>query len=75
MQEWICVFYTIKTNTFILALENAIDEQEQYSRRNCLIIQGLPAKKNENTDTEALSIYAKHLNINISENKLDRSHR
>jgi len=56
------------------SLENAIKEQEQ-SRHNYLTIHGLPTKKNKNTDTEAINIFAKHLNINISDNKLDCFHQ
>ena len=28
----------------------SLDRQEQYSRRNCLLIHGLPENRNQNTD-------------------------
>ena len=34
----------------IESLRGCLDRQEQYSRRNCLLIHGLPESKNENTD-------------------------
>ena len=34
----------------IESLKGCLDRQEQYSRRNCLLIHGLPESKNENTD-------------------------
>jgi len=55
-------------------LENAFDEQEQYSSHNCLVIYGVPAKENENTDTEAITTFKTYLGIKIKENELDRTH-
>ena len=34
----------------IESLRGCLDRQEQYSRRNCLLIHGLPESKNKNTD-------------------------
>ena len=34
----------------IESLRGCLDRQEQYSRRNCLLIHGLPESKNENAD-------------------------
>ena len=31
-------------------LKGSLDRQEQYSRRNCLLIHGLPESRNKNTD-------------------------
>ena len=34
----------------IESLKGCLDRQEQYSKRNCLLIYGLPESKNKNTD-------------------------
>lgn len=50
------------------------DEQEQYIRRNCLRITGIPQKQDECTDTIVLNI-AKKINIDLKLEDMDRSHR
>lgn len=56
-----------------------IDEMEQYSRRNCLKITGIPEEKNENTDTLALNVFnnlvLKENTKKISVKDISRSHR
>ena len=56
-------------------LEEAIERHEQYSRRNCLIIHGLPAKKNENTDEEVEDCLWHMMGVEINDADLDRTHR
>ena len=56
-------------------LEEAIERHEQYSRRNCLIIHGLPAKKNENTDEEVKDFLWHMMGVEINDADLDRTHR
>ena len=56
-------------------LEIMIEEQQQYSRRNCLLIHGVPSQKNEDTDQIAIDIIQSHLDIPIEKHELDRSHR
>ena len=51
------------------------DRQEQYSRRNCLLIHGLPESKNENTDLLAMEAIETKMNIKITDNDIDRTHR
>ena len=51
------------------------DRQEQYSRRNCLLIHGIPENKNENTDVLAMEVINTKVNIKITENDIDRTHR
>ena len=34
----------------IQSFKVSLDRQEQYSRRNCLLIHGLPENRNQNTD-------------------------
>ena len=56
-------------------LEDKLEEQEQYSRRNCLLIHGIPASAGENTDEVALSTIQTHMGISLSVQDVDRSHR
>ena len=51
------------------------DRQEQYSRRNCLLIHGLPESKNENTDLLAMEVIETKMDIKITDNDIDRTHR
>ena len=51
------------------------DSQEQYSRRNCLLIHGLPESKNENTVLLAMEAIETKMNIKITDNDIDRTHR
>lgn len=52
---------------------------EQYSRRNCLKITGIPEEKNENTDTLAPNVFnnlvLKENTEKISVKDISRSHR
>lgn len=54
--------------------EKGNDELEQYSRRNCLRVSGVPFHEGESTDAIVLDI-AKHTNANITISDIDRSHR
>ena len=51
------------------------DRYEQHSRRNCLIIHGIPENKNENTDVLAMEIIDTKMEIKITQNDIDRTHR
>ena len=37
-------------------LENVADRQEQYSRRNCLLIHGIAETQDENTDQIVMNL-------------------
>lgn len=52
----------------------SLDTMEQYSRRNCLRIAGVPESPEENTDDIILDI-AKSANVALSLHDIDRSHR
>lgn len=52
-----------------------LDRQEQYSRRNCIRIYGIPEDKGENTDDKVLSLFKNKMNLNVSIGDLDRTHR
>ena len=51
-----------------------IDDLEQYSRRSCVRIAGIPERDNENTDDHVLDLAAR-LDIDIGPRDIDRSHR
>ena len=55
-----------------------IDDNEQYSRRNCLLIHGVKETEKEVTDTQVLNLINKELKIpgdKFSIVDIDRSHR
>ena len=56
-------------------LEKKADDQEQYSRRNCLLIHGLTETKTEDTDEMVLDVISNKLNTEMSQISIDRSHR
>ena len=55
-------------------LRSQVDEQEQYTRRECLELRGVPETARENTDEIVLSV-ASLLNIGISQQDISVSHR
>ena len=56
-------------------LELAADEAAQCSRRNCLIISGIPELKKEDNDKIVIDIAEKWLDIQLDIRKIDRTHR
>ena len=60
---------------YISTLEERIDDLEQYSSRNCLVITGIPEKEDEKTDEIILDIAKKQLNVDLQPRDIDRSHR
>ena len=59
----------------IESLKGCLDRQEQYSRRNCLLIHGLPESKNENTDELVIDTIKEKMGEEIKKNEIDRSYR
>lgn len=53
----------------------AIDALEQYSRRNCALLHGVPETANENTDKIFMETIQQHLGVEVKLHDLDRSHR
>ncbi|KAK3917579.1 Protein unc-13-like protein C [Frankliniella fusca] len=64
----------VSKDAVIAEMKSRLEECEQYARRNCLRIFGLPEKPNEKTDELVVDLAVK-LGINISETQIDRSHR
>ena len=55
-------------------LVNLVDRQEQYLRRNCLLVHGIVETNDENTDDLVLKTINEKLDVNITESEIDRSH-
>ena len=62
-------------NISVKILENQLDRQEQYSRRNCILIHGIIETQDENTDDISLCTINEHLQLELTEIELDRTHR
>ena len=43
------------------ALKNSLNQQQQYSRRNCIFIHGISEQKGKDTDEQALKIIKNEL--------------
>ena len=58
-------------------IQIAMDDIEQYSRRNCLIFKGMQEQEesHENTDLIVVDICRKNLGVNLSRGDLDRTQR
>ena len=52
-------------------MKKKADVQEQYSRRNCLLIHGLTETKTEDTDEMVLDVINNKLNIELSQISID----
>ena len=64
-------------NSRIVTLETKADAAEQYSRRNCLRVAGVPEPtggQTENTDEYVIKL-THDLGINVDLNDIERSHR
>ena len=56
------------------SLETALDNAEQYSRRNCLKITGVPETTEGSTDDYVCNL-ARAIDVDLSVDDIDRSHR
>ena len=56
-------------------LKNSLDRQQQYSRRNCVLIHGISEQKGEDTDEQALKIIREELGETVEKSDFDRTHR
>lgn len=55
-------------------LEETVDSSEQYSRRNCLRVTGIPVTENESTDDIVVTL-ASSIGVDLEVKDIDRSHR
>ena len=56
-------------------LKEVNDDSEQYSRRTCLVISGVPERMNENTDSRIIQLCKEDLGVDIKMDDVERSHR
>ena len=63
-----------KMNERTEELQSKIDWQEQYSRRNCMVIYGIIENKEENTVQKATDFINDNLEIKIDNIDVDRSY-
>ena len=56
-------------------LSEMIDDQEQYSWRNCLLLHGADEEDVEDTDQKIIKVIAEEMDIQLVEEDLDRTHR
>jgi len=54
---------------------DGIDSLEQYSRRNCVVLHGVPEKEKEDTDQLFINKIQEHLGVEVKVRDIDRSHR
>ena len=47
-------------------MEQSIDDQQQYSRRNCLLLYGIEETKGEDTDNIVLEVLNNDMGLNMS---------
>ena len=59
----------------IEAQRDATDALEQYSRRNCALLHGVPEADKEDTDALFRTTVAEHLGVAVKDRDLDRTHR
>ena len=59
----------------IAALERNEDQMQQYSRRNCIRVFGIPEEQVENTDDKICRLVREKLGVCIKKEDIDRSHR
>ena len=52
-------------NISVKNLENQLDRQEQYSRRNCILIHGITETQDKNTDDISLHTINEHLELEL----------
>ena len=59
----------------IEAQRDATDALEQYSRRNCTLLHGVPETEKEDTDALFRKTISDHLGVEVKGHDLDRTHR
>ena len=64
-----------RLQTRIKLLEYEIEDQEQYSRRNCLLVHGVTEKPNEDVEKEVMEIFQEKLEAEVAQTDISRMHR
>ena len=56
-------------------LKSDVENQEQYCRRNCLLVHGVPEQQGESTDSIVLNVISEQLEEGLTEVDIERTHR
>ena len=56
-------------------LKSDVENQEQYSRRNCPLVHCIPEEQGEGTDSIVLNAINEHLEEELTEDDIERTHR
>lgn len=56
-------------------IEERQDEQENYSRRNCIVVHGIPETPKEDCVSKAIELFKSKLDVDIHPDQIDRAHR
>ena len=59
----------------IQKLEDELDDQQQYSRRNCLLIHGIKEENKENVEQKVMEIFVNKLEAGVANVDISRTHR
>ena len=59
----------------VYQLQIDLEEAQNYSRRNCLLLHGVDEEQGENTDNKIIDILNKELDVGLNFADIDRSHR
>ena len=62
-------------NVRLQKADRALDVQEQYFRRNCLLIPGISKENQNNMNQVVINILKKKMYEEITHQDIDRSHR
>ena len=65
----------VRLDESVTKLEDELDDQQQYSRRNCLLVHGIEEKLNEDTTQLALSVFNSNMELEITPDDITRTHR
>ena len=65
----------VNINDKIEKLERIVDRQEEYSRRNCLLLHGIAEGERENTDELVLETLNEKMHIDLTPSDLDITQR
>ena len=68
-----------KENSFLTKkleeMDAVLDRQEQYSKRDCLLIHGVDEVEGEDTDELSIEVIEGHMNQKFKPEDIDKSHR
>ena len=64
-----------RLNEAVSKLQEDVDDLEQYSRRNCLLVHGLKEEDGENTTNKVLKVFKDKLGLSTKSSEITRSHR